>query len=174
VVDLGEEIAQALRKSLLRNGYKTLTKVAAVPIKEEFEKKAALHLMKDQGRGMLGVGDDGVRTVLEMPKKSTPSASAQAPDFLSVSKSGKLVVSEAKGGDVDVIKALGQLENAMKKLAERNLVGDVERVEIIIPKGAPLKGDFAILDGYLVKPSDGNALVTVRGFKDHNVAVIEL
>jgi hypothetical protein len=62
----------------------------------------------------------------------------------------------------------------MKKIAERNLVGDVERVELIIPKGAPLKGDFAILDGYLVKPSEGNALVTVRGFKNHNIVVIEL
>lgn len=176
VVDLGEELAVALHKSLLKKGYKNLTKVAAFPIKEEFERKAALHLINGQGRGMLGAGDDGVREVLGIPKNAPTPGVSQAPDFLSVAKGGKLVLSEAKGvskGMVDVTKAMGQLENAMKKLAEKNLVGDVERVELIIPKGAPLKGDWAVLDGYLVKPSEGNALATVRGFKN-NVVVIEL
>jgi hypothetical protein len=170
VLSLSDEFALVLQASR-RTTYKTL-RGAVGTIANEFEAKAGLYLMKDQGRALIGVGDDGVRKVLGIPK------SAQAPDFLTVTKGNKLALSEIKQiekitGKVNALNARAQLSNAVKKLSELNLIGDVERVEIVIPKGAKLDGDFAILDGYLVKPGEGNKRVTVDGFKNL-IMVIEL
>jgi hypothetical protein len=122
--------------------------------------------MKNEGRALIGVGDDGVRKVLGIPKDA-PEGLAQAPDFLSATKGNKLALSEVKAGkNVKTSEAIGQLTNAMNKLKELNLAGDIERVELIIKKGHALDEDFAILNGYLVKPSLGNKLVTVEGFKN--------
>jgi hypothetical protein len=171
VLSLSDEFALALQASR-RTSYKTL-RGAVGTIANEFEAKAGFYLMKDQGRAMIGVGDDGVRKVLGIPK------SGKAPDFLSVTKGNKLALSESKhllsppGGEISVSDAREQLENAMKRLSELSLAGDVERVEIIIPKGAKLKDNFAILEGYLVDPAKGNKRVTIDGFKNL-IMVIEL
>jgi hypothetical protein len=158
VLTLGEEFALALQANR-KATYKTLRgAVTALPV-NDFEKKAALHLMKNLERRMLGVGDDGVRKVLGIPKNAVEDA-AKAPDFLSVSKGGGLVLSEAKGivsenGEAAVATAVKQLKNALTKLEELNLAGDVERAEIIIPKSAKLPGDYGIKDGYLITVKDG-------------------
>jgi hypothetical protein len=176
VLSLGDEFAQALQASR-RTWYKTL-RGAAVPLANEFEAKAGLYLMKDQGRAMIGVGDDGVRKVLGI-LQGLPNDLSKAPDFLTVTKGNKLALSEIKrlvsppGGEINVLDARAQLSNAMKRLSELNLAGDVERVEIIIPKGAKLKDNFAILDGYLVNPAEGNKRVTLKDFKNL-IMVIEL
>ena len=175
VLSLSDEFALALQASR-RTTYKTL-RGAAVPLANEFEAKAGFYLMKDQGRAMIGVGDDAVRKVLGIPK-NLPDDLSKAPDFLSVTKGNKLALSEIKrlesiGGEIDVTTARAQLSNAMKRLSTLNLAGDVERAEIIIPKGAKLKDDFAILAGYLVDPSEGNKRVTLDGFKTL-IMVIEL
>lgn len=121
--------------------------------------------MKNEGRALIGVGDDGVRKVLGIPKGLGDDLS-KAPDFLSATKGNKLALSEVKAGaNVPTSTAIKQLENAMNKLKELNLAGDVERVEIIIKKGHDLGEDFAIINGYLVKPGEGNKQVTVEGFK---------
>lgn len=62
----------------------------------------------------------------------------------------------------------------MKKLdKEWGLAGDVERVELIMPKGAPLNNnDLKVVSGYLVKVSTGER-VLIRGYKNL-VMVIEL
>ncbi|WP_437609364.1 hypothetical protein WMF20_50130 [Sorangium sp. So ce834] len=62
----------------------------------------------------------------------------------------------------------------MKKLDEEwRLAGDVERVELIMPKGAPLNNnDLTVVSGYLVKVSTGER-VRIRGYKNL-VMVIEL
>jgi hypothetical protein len=91
-----------------------------------------------------------------------------------VTKGNKLALSEVKAGmSVPTRDAVKQLTNAMNKLKELNLVGDVERVEIIMKKGHKLDGDYAILNGFLVRPSEGNTRLTVDGFKNF-IRVIQL
>ena len=66
------------------------------------------------------------------------------------------------------------MKNTMKAVDKLGLAGDVERVELIILKGAPLKiNDMKIAaDGFLISTSTG-ARVTVKGFKNL-VVVIQL
>jgi hypothetical protein len=178
---IADEVAQvdeALAKGLHANPrtwYKTL-RGAASEIKEPFERTAGKWMQED-GRALIGIGDDGVRDVLGIPHSSPNKGVAQAPDFLSVTKGNKLALSEAKSiqtGSVDVNHALDQLENGMKALNDHGLAGDVERVELIMPKGAPLNNnDMKIaIDGSLVRISTG-ARVTVKGFKNF-ILVIQL
>ena len=77
-------------------------------------------------------------------------------------------------GGIDVTEALKQLTNTMKTVAEMGLAGDVERIELIMTKGAPLKhNDMKIAtDGFLVLISTGER-VTLKGFKNF-VRVIQL
>ncbi|WP_272421965.1 hypothetical protein [Polyangium jinanense] len=179
VLNLGEEFAQALRASKI-NEYKNLATRGSVStgLINDFEKKAGLYLMKDKGHQMLGVGDDGVRDVLKIPKNSKPySKDGLAPDFVSVTKEKRLVLSEAKGvvsvdGAVDAKHAVDQLENAMKKVSEYNLAHDVERVQIIKPSGAKLKDNFSVKDGYL-RNGDGQT-VTMPGRPNLFVRVVEI
>ncbi|NUQ79944.1 MAG: hypothetical protein HUU21_41120 [Polyangiaceae bacterium] len=178
VLSLGDEFAEALQASR-RTAYKTL-RGAAVPLANEFEAKAGLYLMKDQGRALIGVGDDGVRKVLGIPKNA-PNGLAEAPDFLSVTKSGGLALSEVKKleeiskdvSGINALKAVSQLKNAVKKLMDLNLAGDLERVEIIIPKGAKIAGDYGIKDGYLIKISSGMPL-TMDGLKNFFIKVVQI
>jgi hypothetical protein len=126
---------------------------------DEWEKRAALFMLED-GRALIGVGDDGVRKVLDIPRAS-PSGTTlgKAPDFLSVTRGNKVALSEVKHvetGEIDTGEAIKQLTNAMKRLTEKGLGGDVERVEIMMPRGAPLKdSDMSIAGGYLVRRSTG-------------------
>jgi hypothetical protein len=171
VLSLSDEFALALQASR-RTTYKTL-RGAVGALGDPFEAQVGLHLMKTEGRALIGVGDDGVRKVLGIPKGLSDDLS-KAPDFLSATKGNKLALSEVKAGaNVPTSKAISQLENAMNKLKELNLAGDVERVEIIIKKGHTLDDDFAVLNGYLVKPGEGNKPVTLEGFKNF-IRVIEL
>jgi len=132
--------------------------------------------MKNEGRALIGAGDDGVRKVLGIPKSSNVKNAAKAPDYLSATKGNKLAVSEAKGGgDIDLIEeVLPQLTNALNKLSELNLLGDVERVELILKKGAKIKqADYKVWNGYVVQISKGNTPITPKGFKNF-VQVIHL
>jgi hypothetical protein len=176
ISQFGEELAVAVRANR-RTWYKTLRGAVTTQVVNDFEKKAALHLMKDEGRAMIGVGDDGVRKVLGIPKDA-PSGLAQAPDFVTMTKGGKLALSEAKGivskeGEVDVGKAIAQLTNAMKKVAEKGLAGDVARVEIIIPKGAKLATNYGTKDGYLIAKVTGKT-INITDFPLLFIKVVEL
>jgi hypothetical protein len=178
VVSLSDEFALALQASR-KTWYKTL-RGAVTPLAHDFERKAGLFLLKDEGRALIGVGDDGVRKVLGIPKTSSIPGAASAPDFLSVTKSGGLALSEVKmvedivKGKVDAGKAVEQLQNAVKRLKELNLGGDIDRVEILIPKGAKLGGDYGIKDGYLIKFSTGQTIEVGLGLKNFFVKVIQL
>jgi hypothetical protein len=66
VLTLGDEFAKALQASR-RTWYKTL-RGAVGATANDFERQAGLYLMKNEGRALLGVGDDGVRKVLGIPK----------------------------------------------------------------------------------------------------------
>jgi hypothetical protein len=133
--------------------------------------------MKDQGRALIGVGDDGVRKVLGIPKDSPPKTIlGKAPDYLSVTKGNKLALSEVKGGSkVDVEEALKQLQNAMDKLKEKNLSGDVERVEIIIEKfdGGFKNSNLGIKDGYLYDTAE-KVTIHIKWFPLLFVKIIEI
>jgi hypothetical protein len=176
ITTLGEEFVLAVRASKVEK-YKNL-KYVGVVTKEpmnDFEKKAGLYLMKDKGHGIIAAGDGGVRKVLDiLPNLPTPELS-RAPDFISLSKEGGLVLSEAKGvttGEVNVNHALSQLKNAMTKLIEYNLAADVERVQIIKPAGAKLGGNFTVKDGYLIN-GEGKT-VTMPGKPNFFVRVVEI
>jgi hypothetical protein len=114
--------------------------------------------------------------VLGIPFDSAPYSNlGKAPDFLSLIKGDELALSEAKGGAIG--DAIAQLTNAVKKLKEKGLVGDLKRVEIIRPKSASLgDNNFKILNGYLVRISDGKpvSIQDVPGVTNLFIRVIEL
>lgn len=175
VAQVDEALAQGLHANP-RTWYKTL-RGAASEIKEPFERTAGKWMQED-GRALIGIGDDGVRNVLGIPKASPAGTDlGKACDFLSATKGNALALSEVKAfekGGIDVGSALTQLTNTMKKVTELGLAGDVERVELIIPKGASLKtADMKIAgDGFLVLVSTGQR-VTLNGLKNF-VRVIQL
>jgi hypothetical protein len=92
-----------------------------------------------------------------------------------MTKSGGLALSEVKGGaKVDAAHAVTQIENALKKVAEKNLLGDLERVEIIMKKGEQFSDPiFGTKDGYLVYKKSG-APVTMEGFPLLFIKVVEI
>jgi hypothetical protein len=139
---LGDDFVKALNATR-RTSYKTLGGAITTKLMNEFEVKAGKHML-DEGRALLGVGDDGVRKILGIPMTSAVRGEAMAPDFVTVTAGNKLAVSEAKGGlTVNITKeAIPQLTNAMKKLKEKGLAGDVVRVEIMMKKGASLENNF--------------------------------
>ncbi|AUX48138.1 hypothetical protein SOCE26_096680 [Sorangium cellulosum] len=161
IAEIDDPVLAALRSNR-RTWYKTLHGAVTKKRMNDFEKKVT-KFMLDDGRALIGVGDDGVRDVLGILK------SEKAPDFVTVTRGNKLAVSEAKGlesstGKIDVIKAPQQLKNALKKLEDKGLVGDVERVELFIPRGAPLNdADVVVKSGYLVRVSTGER-VRVEGY----------
>ncbi|WP_437646160.1 hypothetical protein [Sorangium sp. So ce362] len=177
ISQFGEELATALRAPR-RTRYKALRGAVTTGVMNDFEKKAALYLIKGEGRALIGVGDDGVRTVLGI-LKDAPGDLAKAPDFVSVTKGNRLAVSEAKGiesdtGKVDAGKAIKQLMNAMKKLKSLGLAGDVDRVEIIMPRGAPFNNpNFGTKDGYLFNKVEGKT-VEIQGFPLLFIKVVQL
>jgi hypothetical protein len=174
IAKFGEELASLLRANR-KKFYKTLGGAITSKAMDEFERKAALHLLKDEGRALLGVGDDGVRQMLGIPRDASDDL-AKAADFVSVTKGNKLAVSEAKGGaSVDAAVAVRQLTNTMKKVKEVGLAGDVDRVEIIMSKWASFSNkDYQILDGYLVKISDGNKPVAIDGFNKVFIKIVQI
>jgi hypothetical protein len=164
----GEELALALRGSR-RTWYKTL-RGAVSPIKDPFERQAALYLMKNEERALIGVGDDGVRRVLGIP---SGSAAEMAPDFLSVTKGNKLVLSEAKGGMLG--DAVDQLTNAMKRLKALGFENDVSRVEIVVQKGKNLGNNLTVVGGYLHRTAENKSTrVTIEGFGQMFVTVVQI
>ena len=180
VLTKSDEFLKALQVSR-RTSYKDTLKGAITKESiNEFEAKAGMHLMKDEGRAMIGVGDGGVRDVLGIPKPNgqLPKGAAKAPDYLTVTKGNKLAVSEAKGGGLVKLTgddgAFDQLANALNKLKDKNLLDDVERVEFIMAKDAKFENpNLKILNGYVVDISNGNKPVQVPGFK-HFLQVIQL
>jgi hypothetical protein len=169
VAKVDEAIAQGLHANP-RTWYKTL-RGAASEITEPFEKEAGRWLQKD-GRALIGIGDDGVRKVLGIPKDA-PDNLAKAADFLSVTKGNKLAISEVKGG-ANVKTAVAQLTNTMKALDKLGLAGDVERVEVIVKKGVALSDrNFTIKNGYLFDLLLGKP-VELEGYKNVFIKAVEL
>jgi hypothetical protein len=85
-------------------------------------------------------------------------------------------LSEVKaGGSIDVEDAVKQLQNAMDKLKEQNLAGDVDRVEIIMKKfdGGFSNPNYGTKDGYLYHKVR-NETIAIKGFPLLFVKVIEL
>ncbi|WP_437746113.1 hypothetical protein WMF39_14540 [Sorangium sp. So ce1504] len=164
IAEIEEAFAKIVRTNRVR-GYKGLTGAITKFEVDIFEKKAAKFLV-DDGRSLIGVGDDGVRDVLKIPRESSHGGSeGAAPDFLSISRGHKLIVSEAKGGEkIPFFKVRDQLLNAMEALKKRRLDGDVARVEIIIEQGAKFDPNkFTVKDGYLFD-WDAGETVTLEGF----------
>ncbi|WP_437804928.1 hypothetical protein [Sorangium sp. So ce1078] len=163
IAEIEEAFAQILKTNRVR-GYNNLPGAITKFEVDIFEKKAAKFLV-DDGRSLVGVGDDGVREVVGIPKHSSPGGDeAMAPDFVSISGGHKLIISEAKGGTIPVAKVRTQLSNAMKALKEKGLDGDVARVELIMEQGAKFDPEkFTVKDGYLFDWDAGKP-VTLDGF----------
>ncbi|MDC0679246.1 hypothetical protein [Sorangium atrum] len=139
-------------------GFKNLKGHVTEAAFNTFEKAAISHMTRE-GRARLGVGDEGVREMLKMPKESLPGMSGgRAPDFVTVSRGQKLIVSEVKGGNtVKVDDVVRQLSNGMEGLRKEGVVGDVEQVELIMKRGAKFKPEdtYTVKDGYLFNVKKG-------------------
>ncbi|KYF74374.1 hypothetical protein BE17_31305 [Sorangium cellulosum] len=173
IAQMGEELATALRASR-RTSYKTLRGAVTTKPIDAFEQRAAKFLL-DDGRALIGVGDDGVRTVLDIPRKAPPySDAAKAPDFVTVTRGNKLALSEAKSG-THVQEAIKQLTNALKALKEKGLAGDVARVEMIIKKGVAFDDRNKIIkNGYLFDKATGQTVQISGEVFKHFVRIIEI
>jgi hypothetical protein len=137
IAQVPEEIAAGVRASPGKL-YKTLRGAMATKLVNDAEKKVA-QVLADEGQWFLGIGDDGVRKVLGIPAESPPGTIlGKAPDFLSVTKSGGLCLTEVKGSlsNTDAVRdAVNQLTNAATKVQEQGLLGELEKVQLAIPKG---------------------------------------
>ncbi|CAN99046.1 putative secreted protein [Sorangium cellulosum So ce56] len=156
-------------------GFKTLKGHVTEAAFNTFEKAAISH-MTHEGRALLGVGDGGVRKMLDLPDESLPGMSGgKAPDFVTVSRGQKLIVSEVKGGNpVELDDVFKQLSNGMEGLRNKGVAVDVEQVELIITRGAKFKpkDTYAVKDGYLFNTKTRKK-VTLKGF-NHPIKVTQL
>ncbi|WP_437950988.1 hypothetical protein WME98_09425 [Sorangium sp. So ce296] len=149
-------------------GFKTLKGHVAEAGFNPFEKAAISHMTRE-GRALLGVGDEGVREMLKMP------ASVKAPDFVTVSRGQKLIVSEVKGGnEIKVKEVVKQLSSGMEGLRQKGVVGDVEQVELIMARGGKFSPEntYTVKDGYLFNVKRGKR-EPLNGF-NRPIRVIQL
>ncbi|WP_437302915.1 hypothetical protein [Sorangium sp. So ce388] len=156
-------------------GFKNLKGHVTKAAFNTFEKAAISHMTRE-GRALLGVGDEGVRKMLKMPAESLPGMSGgRAPDFVTVSRGQKLIVSEVKGGGTVRIKdVIDQLSNGMEGLRKEGVAGDVEQVELIMARGGKFKPEdtYIVKDGYLFNVKKGKR-ETLNGF-NRPIWVIQL
>jgi len=138
----------------------------------KFEERVLAHLENRAGYRALARGDDAVRKVLGIPQN------VKAADFLSVSREGKAVITEAKGVVSGVVKvndiesAKEQIGNTLEALRARAPAVKVGRLELAIPKGAVPEGTYAIRGDLLVKVTqEGQELIRVGGHVVHVVRV---
>ncbi|WP_437957387.1 hypothetical protein WME76_39710 [Sorangium sp. So ce119] len=149
-------------------GFKTLKGGVTEAGFNTFEKAAISHMTRE-GRALLGVGDEGVREMLKMP------ARVKAPDFVTVSRGQKLIVSEVKGGnEIKVKEMIQQLSSGMEWLRKEGVVGDVEQVELIMARGGKFSPEntYSIKDGYLFNVKKGKR-EPLNGF-NRPIRVIQL
>ncbi|WP_437951874.1 hypothetical protein WME98_14650 [Sorangium sp. So ce296] len=164
VADLDDVFGKGFRASL-QHGYKGLRGAVATTSFNPFEKAATKFLIR-KGRGLLGVGDDGVRMVLWRDLSDGARANLKAPDFVTVSAQNKLILSEAKGGmNVDGDEVIKQLSSGMEGVRQRGLVGHVEEeVELLMEQGGKFSGrKYTVKDGYLFD-KDKDKRATLNGF----------
>ncbi|WP_437986639.1 hypothetical protein [Sorangium sp. So ce117] len=156
-------------------GFKTLKGHVTEAGFNTFEKTAISFMTRDE-RALLGVGDGGVRKMLDLPGESLPGMSGgKAPDFVTVSRGQKLIVSEVKGGNpVELDDVFKQLSNGMEGLRNKGVAGDVEQVELIMTRGAKFKPEktYSVKDGYLFNTTTRKK-VTLKGF-NHPIKVTQL
>ncbi|MDI1436454.1 hypothetical protein [Polyangium sorediatum] len=176
VVEFGPELVEMLRTSrikkwrvLERGGYKLSEKLEHV-----FERDVALYLIKKEGHKMLALGDGEVRRLLDIVESSQTRGVSRACDFLTVTPTNGLVLSDSKFvgpmSVVNVPKALSQFNNVMAALGKKNVAGFVERVQIVVPNGANLKEGFLRVGDGTMKNADGS-LVRVTGAKNISLVV---
>ncbi|XXY54082.1 hypothetical protein WME91_23420 [Sorangium sp. So ce269] len=167
IAEVDEVVVDGFKVWKLR-GYKNLEGHVTEARFNTFEKAAISHMTRE-GRALLGVGDEGVRKMLKMP------ASVKAPDFVTVSRGQKLIVSEVKGGnEIKVKEMIQQLSSGMEGLRQRGVVGDVEQVELIMARGGKFSPEntYSIKDGYLFNVKKGKR-EPLNGF-NRPIRVIQL
>ena len=142
--------------------WKTLTgAITSGPI-NTFE-AAGIKLVEKRGHYLLGIGDDGVRIVLE----KFMAEGAPAADLISiVPESGKIAITEVKGGK-DILKAVDtQLKSTVEAFKTAGWQSEIEYVEVIVEKDVKIFDDaknWIIKDGYLFDTIN-NKPVAVPGF----------
>jgi len=126
-----------------------------------FEKRIA-SLIGRRGDEIVGLGDKGVKQALGLSK------SDRAADILSVTKSGKFNITEVKEsvgrGGADIGHALSQLESTVSALKRKVSGSKIGQLEIALPKGAKLSGNYAVSGSQLVRITDqGTEVVRIQG-----------
>jgi hypothetical protein len=163
VAKVSEEVAAGVRANPGKL-YGPLRGAVASTLVNDAE-KAAAKALADEGHWFLGLGDDGVRDVLDIPASSRPGTiEGQACDFFTVSPGGKICLTEVKAGlsNVrDLRHGLDQLTNTAMGVQKKGLLGKLEKVQLALPKGTKLPGSFGVKDGYLIHTIDGK-VKTIR------------
>jgi hypothetical protein len=164
--------AQGFEPGAARGFWKTLPGAITSKLIDAFEEKGIkLVQARPEIEGLLSVGDDGFRQSL----KKVMTAADAAPDLLAVTKEGKLVIVEVKGGK-DILHAVSdQLRSAVIAVQKAGYLGDIDYVEVIVKKGVSF-GDaqnWIVKDGYLFNILT-NKRVAVPDFPNLFVRATEL
>jgi len=124
-----EDVAQALHAQALLKPAKALPVRGAIKtLINAFEEKVAVAMEKKMSRIVKGIGDDGVRDVLQFETLSGGGKLA-ACDFLSITKEGRIVLTEAKAPLDGTLKvknltdAREQLWRTVEQTQKRGLAG---------------------------------------------------
>lgn len=126
-----------------------------------FERQVASWIGR-RGENIIGLGDDGVRQTLGMARN------ARAADFLSVDAAGRFTIREVKqsagSAGADIGHALSQLDSTVAALQGKVRGARISNLEIVVPRGANLKGGYRLSGNQLVRVTDaGTEVVRVRG-----------
>ncbi len=119
-----------------------------------------------RGDGLLGIGDDGVRKALGM------SSNSRAADFVSFTSGGKFNITEVKASlgrsGADISHALSQLKSTSDFILKNVNGASIGTIEIALPKGAKLKGNFKVSGNQLMHVTDkGEEVVRLNGSVVH-------
>jgi nitrous oxide reductase len=98
--------------------------------------------------GLLSVGDDGVRQTL----KNFLTKANPAPDLISVTKEGKVVITEIKGGQDIATAVKKQLKSVVDGFKSAGYLGDIDYVEVIVDSTVKQfkEANWDVVDGHLV------------------------
>ncbi|MFO0946001.1 MAG: RHS repeat-associated core domain-containing protein [Planctomycetota bacterium] len=112
------------------------------------------------GRTILAAGDNPVRDLFGMPRPGI------ACDFASITRSGKLVLTESKGKDVG--HAVLQLAETVK-YARKHVGYEIGRLEIVTTATRELDGKYSVVNGVLFDLL--NRMVIIDTLPVHIIAV---
>jgi hypothetical protein len=150
VANVPEDVGEVMRAQALAKAKKFRGAMKALPGPGEGQ---AVKHMRSLGEEVFGIGDDGVRVLLDMADAS------QAPDMLSRLADGKWVFTEVKWvmGETKklaanvIYDATKQLEKGVQAFKAKPKGKLASYVRLAVPKGTQLPAGFSLKNGYVYK-----------------------